>query len=69
MNHNMQIDVPDQGLLELARRFQNKDWLATYERQTVCDSALNHTNVKAMQVVLVLIKNLKKSKVWKMLEK
>lgn len=53
------VAVPAQALLDLARRFRNQDFLATYSREVKTDAATNHTATQVMKLVAGLNKTLK----------
>lgn len=53
------VAVPAQALLDLARRFRNQDFLATYSREVKTDAAANHTATQVMKLVASLNKTLK----------
>lgn len=53
------VAVPAQALLDLARRFRNQDFLATYSREVKTDAASNHTATQVMKLVAGLNKTLK----------
>ena len=53
------VAVPAQALLDLARRFRNQDFLATYSREVKTDAASNHTATQVMKLVSGLNNTLK----------
>jgi hypothetical protein len=53
------VAVPAETLLNLAQRFKNQDFLATYSREVKTDAAANHTATQVMKLVASLNKTLK----------
>ena len=45
------VAVPAQSLLELAQKWRNNDFLATYSREVKTDAATNHTASQVMKLV------------------
>lgn len=45
------VIIPASRLVDLAKKFRNEDFLATYTREVQCDSATNYTTTQLMQVV------------------
>ena len=53
------VAVPAQSLVELAQKWKNNDFLATYSREVKTDAATNHTATEVMKLVSGLNKALK----------
>lgn len=45
------VAVPAQSLVELAQKWKNNDFLATYSRDVKTDAATNHTATQVMKLV------------------
>ena len=53
------VAIPAQVLLDLAQRFKNQDFLATFSREVKTDAVANHTASQIMKVVTGLNKTLR----------